>query len=99
MIKLNEIANLPIQEIKKYYRQYINIGTPKILNMLGFDKLEPEYAEGMFIYTKDKRKIYDFTGGISVLNLGHNHPRILAARSKFNESKHMEVWKLFLSPY
>jgi len=99
MIKIEEINNLTTNEIKNYYTHYSNIGIPKILHMLGFDNFKPKYAEGLFIYMRDGTKIYDFTGGLSVLNLGHNHPRVLAARRKFNQLKCMEVWKLFLSPY
>ena len=99
MIKLEEINDLDITQIKDIYYDHVNIGIPKILGMLGFDKEIAEYAEGMFIYTRSGKKIFDFTGGISVLNLGHNHPRILKCRKEFNENKRMEVWKLFLSPY
>tara|TARA_B100000315_G_scaffold3709_1_gene3653 strand:- start:237 stop:1661 length:1425 start_codon:yes stop_codon:yes gene_type:complete len=99
MIKLDEIEDLELPQIKKFYSDHVSIGIPKILGMLGFDKEAPESAEGMYIYTKSGRKIYDFTGGISVLNLGHNHPRILKCRREFNKNKRMEVWKLFLSPY
>ena len=77
MIKLDEIDELGINEINKLYSEHVSIGIPKILRMLGFEKETPEFAEGMYIYTKNGKKIHDFTGGISVLNLGHNHPRIL----------------------
>jgi len=99
LIKTQEISCIPISTIREYYIKYVNLGIPKFLNMLGFDKIEPEYAEGMFIYTKCSRKIYDFTGGISVLNLGHNHPRILKAQREFIEKKCPQVWKSFFSPY
>ena len=99
MIKLDEIDELGINEINKLYSEHVSIGIPKILRMLGFEKETPEFAEGMYIYTKSGKKIHDFTGGISVLNLGHNHPRILKCRREFNSKKKMEVWKLFLSPY
>ncbi|MCP4229564.1 MAG: aminotransferase class III-fold pyridoxal phosphate-dependent enzyme, partial [bacterium] len=56
-------------------------------------------AEGMYIFTDDGRKVLDFTGGIGVLNHGHNHPRILAARRAFMDEKRAEVHKNFLSRY
>ncbi|MFC1558370.1 aspartate aminotransferase family protein [candidate division KSB1 bacterium] len=99
LIKLNEVEKLSLNDIKDNYYRHINTGIPKVLNMLGFDQIEPVYSEGLFIYAKDGRKIYDFTGGISVLNLGHNHPRILKVRREFNEKKRPEVWKTYLSPY
>lgn len=36
-------------------------------------------AEGVYLYTEDGRKIMDFTSGIGVTNLGHNHPQVLQA--------------------
>lgn len=99
LIKTQDVENIPIDTVKEYYQRHVNLGVPKFLNMLGFDKIELEHAQGLFIYTKCGRKIYDFTGGISVLNLGHNHPRILEVRREFAEKKRPEVWKAFLSPY
>ena len=37
-------------------------------------------ASGLYIYTESGKKVFDFTGGLGVLNHGHNHPRILNAR-------------------
>ena len=53
----------------------------------------------LYIFTKDNQKILDFTGGIGVLNLGHNHPRILKTRIDFQNKKKLEVNKLYFSPY
>jgi 4-aminobutyrate aminotransferase len=36
-------------------------------------------AEGAYLYTLDGRRIMDFTSGIGVTNVGHGHPRVLAA--------------------
>jgi 4-aminobutyrate aminotransferase len=41
--------------------------------------LPVERAEGAYIYLSDGRRILDFTSGIAVTNLGHGHPRVLAA--------------------
>ena len=56
-------------------------------------------AVGVYIYTDSGKKIIDFTGGLGVLNHGHNHPRITNARIKFQEEEEIEVNKLTLSPY
>jgi len=39
-------------------------------------------AEGPFLYTQDGRRYLDFTAGIAVNNLGHNHPKVLDAAIK-----------------
>ena len=51
------------------------------------------------IYIPITKKILDFTGGLGVLNLGHNHPRLLKARINFQTNKNVEVNKLHFSPY
>src|SRR5262245_35434624 len=39
-------------------------------------------AEGAHIWDQDGRRYLDFVGGIGVLNVGHNHPRVVAAVRK-----------------
>ena len=52
-----------------------------------------EKAEGVWIFTKNNEKILDVTGGIGVLNHGHNHPRILKARANYQNRKKYEIFK------
>ena len=42
-------------------------------------KLAAVRAEGAYLYTADGREYLDFTSGIAVTNLGHNHPKVLQA--------------------
>ena len=99
LIKLSEVDSLDQKTVQQLYMEHVNIGIPKFLGMLGFDRYRPVRAEGMDIQTACGKTIHDYTGGISVLGLGHNHPRIMEARRRFNEERRMEVWKAFLSPY
>ena len=39
-------------------------------------------AEGSHVWDADGRRYLDFVGGIGVLNVGHNHPRVVAAVRK-----------------
>jgi putrescine aminotransferase len=94
-----ECADFGIDETKELYRQHVSKSQADMIGLFGFGRTTTIHAEGMYIYTSDGRKILDFTGGIGVLSHGHNHPRILAARQKFQELKKMEVHKNFLSPY
>lgn len=49
-------------------------------------------AEGIYLYTEDGRKIMDFTSGIGVTNLGHNHPKVLnAAIEQMKKFSHSAV--------
>jgi len=52
--------------------------------------LEVERAEGVFIYTTDGKRYFDFISGIGVSNLGHGHPHIIAALHEQIE-KHLHV--------
>lgn len=36
-------------------------------------------GEGAYVWDQDDRQYIDFVGGIGVLNVGHNHPRVVAA--------------------
>ena len=98
MYSLKDIDNLSINQIWELYRKYINNSQVDLISSFGFGNDKVEYAEGVYIYTHDK-KILDFTGGIGVLNIGHNHKRIIKARKEFAEKKKMEVHKNYFSPY
>ncbi len=41
--------------------------------------IEASHAEGVYIYTRDGKKLVDLISGISVSSLGHSHPKIVAA--------------------
>jgi 4-aminobutyrate aminotransferase / (S)-3-amino-2-methylpropionate transaminase / 5-aminovalerate transaminase len=38
-----------------------------------------ERAEGVYLWDTGGNRYYDFAGGIGVLNIGHNHPKVVAA--------------------
>lgn len=49
-------------------------------------------AEGAYLYTADGRRYLDFTSGIAVTNVGHGHPRVLAAaRQQMEAFSHSAV--------
>jgi len=39
-------------------------------------------GEGCYLYTEDNRKVLDFASGIAVCQLGHCHPKVIAAAEK-----------------
>lgn len=41
--------------------------------------IQPERAEGIYLYEADGTRFTDFTSGIGVTNTGHCHPRVVAA--------------------
>jgi ornithine--oxo-acid transaminase len=69
------------------------------MKLLGFDKVKVESAEGMFYTDQNGRKILDFFGGFGSLALGHNHPRIIEARKRFQDENRHEIAIAFMSQY
>ena len=99
LFKTTDIENLTIDEVHKLYSEYVNKSQVDLISKFGFGKDIAIKAEGNSIFTKKNKKILDFTGGIGVLNHGHNHPKILKIREWFSKNKKMEVHKNFFSPY
>ncbi len=55
--------------------------------------LEIERAEGCWMYGADGEKILDLISGISVSNVGHRHPRVLAAiQGQLDKYLHLMVY-------
>ncbi len=69
------------------------------MKLLGFNKIKVETAEGMYYIDQNGRKILDFFGGFGSLALGHNHPRIIAARKQFQDENRHEIGIAFMSQY
>ncbi|WP_245412387.1 aspartate aminotransferase family protein [Notoacmeibacter ruber] len=90
-MKLGTMADL--------FMAHINPGQMHFMKLLGFHKVKVERAEGMYYYDQHNRKILDFFGGFGSLALGHNHPRILAARKQFQDENRHEIAIAFMSQY
>lgn len=99
LITLGEAEGLGQREVVKLYRRHVNPGIATFMALLGFDKLDVVRAEGLWLYTSDGRRILDFSGGMNVLNHGHNHPRILDVRRRFAQKRRLEVCKAVISRY
>lgn len=59
--------------------------------------LEIERAEGIYLYGIDGKRYIDLVSGVSVSNLGHNHPKIVEAVKKQAEKyMHLMVYGEFI---
>jgi ornithine--oxo-acid transaminase len=60
------------------YSDYVN---PQWVRLLGLLEMNVRYKRcvGAELFTSDGRRILDFLSGYCVHNLGHNHPRVVAA--------------------
>lgn len=52
--------------------------------------LEIDHVQGIYLYTRDGRRYIDFISGIGVANIGHGHPKVLAAMQA-QMQKHLHV--------
>ncbi|MFE1834051.1 aspartate aminotransferase family protein [Streptomyces sviceus] len=99
LLTLDDAENLGIDQVHDLYGKYVSRSEVSLLRSFGFGRDLVDSAEGPWIQLRDGRRLLDFTGGVGVLNHGHNHPRILAARDRFRQRRRMEVHKIYLSPY
>jgi putrescine aminotransferase len=99
LISLGDAFLLDIDRIRSYYKTYVNPGVEDIIYSFAFGEDVVEAAQGCWMYFRDKGNVFDATGGMGVLTLGHNHPRVLDARIRFQQANKMEVHKLLFSPY
>src|SRR3546814_18845853 len=56
--------------------------------------MDIEAAEGVEIRLADGRSLMDFSAGLGVAALGHNHPRIIEAERKCHNRKVIDCLKL-----
>ena len=99
LISVEQAKAMDIARMTDLFKAHLNPGQLHFMKLLGFHKIKIERAEGMFYIDQNGRKILDFFGGFGSLAFGHNHPRILEARKKFQEEKRQEIAIAFMSQY
>lgn len=99
LITVEEAKTMDVARMTDLFKAHINPGQLHFMKLLGFHKVKVERAEGMYYFDQDGRKILDFFGGFGSLAFGHNHPRILDARRKFQDEKRHEIAIAFMSQY
>ncbi len=99
LLSVDDVKNLDAARVVELFAEHLNPGQLHFMRLLGFHKVIVERAEGMYYVERGGRKILDFFGGFGSSAFGHNHPRILAARRKFQEDKRHEIAMAFPSQY
>ena len=82
------------KEIKSFYKNNINEQLFFAFKILGLDNLDYVSSKGMFIHLENGKKIYDFTSGLGVLNLGHNHPKINEVEMNCIKNDTLDILKI-----
>jgi acetylornithine/succinyldiaminopimelate/putrescine aminotransferase len=99
LMTVDDAKAMDVARLTDLFKAHVNPGQLHFMKLLGFHKVKIERAEGMFYIDQKGRKILDFFGGFGSLAFGHNHPRILEARMKFQEEKRQEIAIAFMSQY
>lgn len=99
LMTVDDAKRLEPKSVADLVTTHMNPGVLHFMKLLGFHNVIVERAEGPYYYARDGRKILDFFGGFGSLAFGHNHPRILEARRKFQEEKRHDIGMAFLSQY
>ena len=99
LLGVEDAKALGIDQMTTLFRDHLNPGQLHFMKLLGFNKVKIETAEGMYYTDQNGRKILDFFGGFGSLALGHNHPRVLEARKRFQDENRHEIAIAFMSQY
>lgn len=99
LLTVEDAKALPLADMLDLFKAHLNPGQLHFMKLLGFDKVKVERARGMHYVDQNGREILDFFGGFGSLAFGHNHPRILAARKRFQEEERHEIAMAFVSQY
>ena len=99
LISVEQAKAMDVARMTDLFKAHLNPGQLHFMKLLGFHKIKIERAEGMYYIDQNGRNILDFFGGFGSLAFGHNHPRILEARRRFQEEKRHEIAIAFMSQY
>jgi acetylornithine/succinyldiaminopimelate/putrescine aminotransferase len=99
LLGVEDAKGLDPGAVAELFRRHVNPGQLHFLKLLGFHEVVVASAEGMYYVDRSGRRILDFFGGFGSLAMGHNHPRILDVRRRFQEEKRHEIAMGFMSQY
>jgi ornithine--oxo-acid transaminase len=99
LLTVEEAKAMTLPRMTELFTRHLNPGQLHFMKLLGFHKVKIDRAEGMFYYDQNGRAILDFFGGFGSLAFGHNHPRIVGARKKFQDEQRQEIAIAFMSQY
>ena len=59
--------------------------------------IEVDHAEGIYIFDKNGKAYMDMISGVAVSNLGHRHPKVIAAlKQQLDKHLHVMVYGEFI---
>jgi putrescine aminotransferase len=83
-ICLNQALETTREENRENYRKYVNPELVSLMKLIDFDKCFVR-AKYTTVWDTEGNDYLDFLGGYGALNLGHNHPEVIAAVESVQE--------------
>ncbi len=80
------IANRVVEQ----YARHVNSSFIKLLGVLGYGRLWTR-AHDVWLWDYQERRYLDCLAGFGAVNIGHNHPRLLAALKAFLDSQPLNL--------
>jgi len=99
LLTVEEAKSMEVSTMTALFKDHLNPGQLHFMKLLGFHKVKIDSAEGMYYTDQNGRRILDFFGGFGSLAFGHNHPRVINARRKFQDENRHEIAIAFMSQY
>jgi putrescine aminotransferase len=84
LLSVEEAVKMSRREVAECHKNYGNAGLAAILGLLDMDRTFVR-AQGTSVWDTEGREYLDFLGGFGSLNVGHNHPAVLAALDQVRE--------------
>lgn len=94
LLTLDEALTLDMGRANRLYANHLNPYLLQIFAILGLDMMDVRAAQGTTLYLADGREVLDFSTGMGVVGLGHNHPRVLAAERACHERRVLDCTRL-----
>lgn len=99
LLTVEDAKAMSLPDMTAAFMAHLNPGQMHFMRLLGFHHVKVERAEGLYYIDQNGRRILDFFGGFGSLAFGHNHPRILEARKRFQDEGRHEIAIAFMSQY
>ena len=94
LLSLEDSLNLDLATANKLYSAHMNKYLLQVFEVLGLSEMDVKGGQGIEIWLNDGRTILDFSAGLGIVGLGHNHPRIVAAEERCHQMKVVDSIKV-----
>lgn len=94
MLSLDESLSLDLATANKLYAAHLNRYLLQVFKILGLADMDVKGGQGVEIWLNDGRTLLDFSAGIGIVGVGHNHPRIIEAERRCHEDKIIDSMKV-----